>query len=116
MSLSAIAVKDSSVLYGMASIEVDQTETDWHAIRHAFTTFCASQGIPPRLFMEWVGHEDYETMMIYNHYCHSLGGFELDILNAAAERDAADWRGPNLDSKSNQVGSAVTGSERPDVA
>lgn len=42
--------------------------------------------------MEWIGHEDYETMMIYNHY--SPSGFEVDMLNQAIER--CEPGGPNL--------------------
>lgn len=65
--------------------EFVQSDLKWHSIRHAFTTWCAGQGIAPRTFMEWIGHEDWKTMLIYNHF--SPAGFELDVLDAAAEAE-----------------------------
>lgn len=57
----------------------------FHDTRHAWCTWCISNGIPPALVMKWGGWENPETMAIYEHW--RPAGFEVDMLNAAVERE-----------------------------
>ncbi|MGA8218118.1 MAG: site-specific integrase, partial [Solirubrobacterales bacterium] len=42
--------------------------TRFHDLRHTFGTTCAAAGIPLRTIMEWMGHRDIKTTMIYTDY------------------------------------------------
>jgi integrase len=59
------------------------TPLRFHDLRHAFGTWCAMRGIPSYIIEKWCGWADKETMDIYLHYAPA--GFELDLLNAAAQ-------------------------------
>lgn len=59
----------------------------FHDCRHAWCTWCISNGMPPALVMKWGGWEDSKTMAIYEHW--RPAGFEVDMLNAAIERENA---------------------------
>jgi hypothetical protein len=61
------------------------TPITWHDLRHAFGTFLAQSGIPGTTRENGVGGPDKRTMAIYDHY--APGGFELDQLNQAINRD-----------------------------
>lgn len=65
--------------------DVTYTPITWHDLRHAFGTFLAESGIPGSTREKWCGWADKKTMAIYDHY--TPGGFELDQLNAAIQRD-----------------------------
>jgi integrase len=43
----------------------------FHDLRHTFGTTCAAAGIPLRTIMEWMGHKDIKTTMVYAHYAPS---------------------------------------------
>lgn len=49
----------------------------FHDLRHTFGTTCAAAGIPLRTIMEWMGHKDIKTTMIYAHYSPSDQEAEL---------------------------------------
>ncbi len=49
----------------------------FHDLRHTFGTTCAAAGIPLRTIMEWMGHKDIKTTMIYAHYAPSDQEAEL---------------------------------------
>ncbi len=49
----------------------------FHDLRHTFGTTCAAAGIPLRTIMEWMGHKDIKTTMIYSHYSPSDQEAEL---------------------------------------
>ncbi len=49
----------------------------FHDLRHTFGTTCAAAGIPLRTIMEWMGHRDIKTTMIYSHYMPSDREAEL---------------------------------------
>jgi integrase len=49
----------------------------FHDLRHTFGTTCAAAGIPLRTIMEWMGHKDIKTTMIYSHYAPSDQEAEL---------------------------------------
>jgi integrase len=57
----------------------------FHDCRHAWCTWCISNGIPSALVMKWGGWEDPQTMAIYEHW--RPAGFEVDMLNAAVDRE-----------------------------
>jgi integrase len=61
------------------------TPITWHDLRHAFGTFLAESGIPGSTREKWCGWADKKTMAIYDHY--APGGFELDQLNEAIQRN-----------------------------
>jgi integrase len=65
--------------------EAPYVELSFHDCRHAWCTWCISNGIPPQLVMKWGGWEDPETMAIYEHW--RPAGFEVDLLNAAVQRE-----------------------------
>jgi integrase len=65
--------------------DVTYTPITWHDLRHAFGTFLAQSGIPGTTREKWCGWADKRTMAIYDHY--APGGFELDQLNQAINRD-----------------------------
>jgi integrase len=62
-------------------------ELTFHDTRHAWASWCLSSGMPPTAVMKWGGWEDAKTMSIYEHFIPS--GFEVDLLNAAIERESA---------------------------
>jgi integrase len=37
----------------------------FHSFRHTFATRCAAAGVPLRTLQEWLGHRDYQTVLIY---------------------------------------------------
>lgn len=53
----------------------------FHELRHTFGTTCAAAGIPLRTIMEWMGHQDIKTTMIYAHYVP--GEHEADWIRKA---------------------------------
>lgn len=53
----------------------------FHDLRHTFGTTCAAGGIPLRTIMEWMGHKDIKTTMIYAHYSPSER--EADLIEQA---------------------------------
>jgi integrase len=53
----------------------------FHDLRHTFGTTCAAAGIPMRTIMEWMGHKDIKTTMIYAHYSPSER--EADLIERA---------------------------------
>jgi hypothetical protein len=55
--------------------------TTFHDLRHSFATACAMAGVPLRKLMEWMGHADIQTTMIYAHYYPSED--EADMLDQA---------------------------------
>lgn len=55
--------------------------TTFHDLRHSFATTCAMAGVPLRKLMEWMGHADIQTTMIYSHYYPSED--EADMLDKA---------------------------------
>lgn len=38
-----------------------------HSFRHGFCSTCANSGVPERMVMEWLGHQDSEMVRIYYH-------------------------------------------------
>jgi integrase len=58
----------------------------FHDCRHAWCTWCISNGMPSALVMKWGGWEDPQTMAIYEHW--RPAGFEVDMLNEAIRREA----------------------------
>ena len=58
----------------------------FHDCRHAWCTWCISNGMPSALVMKWGGWEDPQTMAIYEHW--RPAGFEVDLMNAVIEREA----------------------------
>jgi len=38
-----------------------------HSFRHYFCSTCANSGVPARMVMEWLGHQDGEMVRIYYH-------------------------------------------------
>jgi integrase len=47
----------------------------WHDLRHTFAARCA--GAPMRTLMEWMGHRDFKTTLIYADYAPSEHEAEL---------------------------------------
>lgn len=65
----------------------DYVALSFHDCRHAWASWCLSNGQAPANVQKWGGWEDAKTMAIYDHFIPS--GFEVDQLNAAVEREAA---------------------------
>lgn len=63
----------------------DYVALSFHDCRHAWASWCLSNGQAPANVQKWGGWEDAKTMAIYDHFIPS--GFEVDQLNAAAERE-----------------------------
>jgi integrase len=43
----------------------------FHDLRHTFAVRCAAAGVPMRTLMEWMGHRDFKTTLIYADYAPS---------------------------------------------
>jgi len=65
----------------------DYVALSFHDCRHAWASWCLSNGQAPANVQKWGGWEDAKTMAIYDHFIPS--GFEVDQLNAAVERESA---------------------------
>jgi integrase len=63
-------------------------EIRFHDLRHTFATSLAASGTPLRAIQEFLGHADLKTTQIYAHYAPA--GWEVDMVNAAFTRPAAD--------------------------
>jgi integrase len=55
----------------------------FHDLRHTFAVRCASAGVPMRTLMEWLGHRDFKTTLIYADYAPS--GHEAELVERAFE-------------------------------
>jgi Phage integrase family len=53
----------------------------FHDLRHTFGTRMAAAGVPMRTLMEWTGHGDLKTTLIYADY--APGSREVDLINRA---------------------------------
>lgn len=67
--------------------EEPYVELTFHDTRHAWAPWCLSNGMPPTAVMEWGGWEDAKTMSIHEHFIPN--GFEVEMLNAAIDRESA---------------------------
>lgn len=54
----------------------DQKRLGWHTLRHTWFTLLLLEGVPIRKAMDWGGHEDMKTTMIYSHM---VPGYDADI-------------------------------------
>jgi len=62
----------------------------FHDLRHTFGTTCAAAGIPLRTIMEWMGHKDIKTTMVYAHYAPSEEEAKLIERAFAADEPITD--------------------------
>jgi integrase len=80
-------------------------ELTFHDTRHAWASWCLSNGMPPTAVMRWGGWEDARTMSVYEHFIPS--GFEVELLDAAVRREAAmiagSSSGPSPDARPRQL-------------
>jgi integrase len=53
----------------------------FHDLRHTFGVRCAAAGVPMRTLMEWMGHRDLKTTLIYADYAPSA--HEAAMIEAA---------------------------------
>jgi len=83
-------------------VEVEVPLFTFHGLRHTFGTRMAAAGVPIRTIMEWMGHRDIQTTMIYSDY--TPGEQEAQMVNRAFTREDASNLLPKL--------SKVQGSER----
>ena len=62
-----------------------------HSFRHCFCSTCANSGVPERMVMEWLGHQDSEMVRIYYHLHDDEARRRmaaLDFLGGAGGRSA----------------------------
>jgi integrase len=64
----------------------------FHDLRHTFGTRMAAAGVPMRTLMEWMGHKDLATTLIYADF--QPGARDAQLVAAAFARGPV--RGPNL--------------------
>lgn len=95
----------------------------FHDLRHTFGTTCAAAGIPLRTIMEWMGHKDIKTTMVYAHYSPSEREADLVEQAFAPERvsdpsellkDTGAQKGLNFESRtpsSDQLRSSRSGTD-----
>lgn len=85
--------------------------TTFHDLRHSFATACAMAGVPLRKLMEWMGHADIQTTMIYAHYYPSED--EADMLDQALGNvlDRGAQKGAQSANSQAQEESSSTGSK-----
>jgi integrase len=60
-----------------------------HSFRHYFCSRCANSGVPERVIMEWLGHQDSEMVRHYYHLCDAESRRQmdgLDLLGSAGKR------------------------------
>jgi integrase len=74
----------------------------FHDLRHTFGTTCAAAGIPLRTIMEWMGHKDIKTTMVYAHYAPSEE--EAQLIERAFASDAISSAEELLDEIGGQSG------------
>lgn len=100
----------------------------FHDLRHTFGTTCAAAGIPLRTIMEWMGHKDIKTTMIYSHY--SPSDQEAELIERAFEpkaitdaddllKEAGGQKGDNPESATanpDQLRSTAPGTDQPESA
>jgi integrase len=63
-----------------------------HSFRHYFCSTCANSGVPERMVMEWLGHQDSEMVRIYYHLHDDEARRRmaaLDFLGGAGGRSAS---------------------------
>lgn len=65
----------------------DYTHLVFHDCRHAWVPWCLASGMQPTALQEFGDWEDLKSLQIYSHYIPS--GFEVDLLNAAVERESS---------------------------
>jgi integrase len=64
-----------------------------HSFRHAFCNTCANAGVPERVLMDWLGHNDAGMIRIYYHLHDKESRKQmnaLDFLGGAGGRSAGD--------------------------
>jgi len=64
-----------------------------HSFRHYFCSTCANNGVPERMVMEWLGHQDSEMVRIYYHLHDEEARRRmaaLDFLGGAGGRSAGE--------------------------
>jgi integrase len=69
----------------------DYVALSFHDTRHAWASWCLMNGMQPRALQEFGGREDLKSLQIYSHFIST--GFEVDLLNAAVERETGVPRG-----------------------
>jgi hypothetical protein len=52
-----------------------------HSFRHYFASTCATSGIPERVAMDWLGHQDSEMVRHYFHLHDDESKRQMDRLN-----------------------------------
>jgi integrase len=83
--------------------------TTFHDLRHSFATACAMAGVPLRKLMEWMGHADIQTTMIYAHYYPSED--EADMLDQALGNVLNKGAQSGAQSAANQAQDEATATE-----
>ena len=52
-----------------------------HSFRHYFSSTCANRGVPERVLMEWLGHQDSEMVRHYYHLHDAESRRQMERLN-----------------------------------
>lgn len=75
----------------LRAAKLDDAHT-FHDLRHTFGTRMAAAGVPIRTLMEWMGHKDLATTLIYADF--APGAQDAQLVASAFARGPV--RGPNL--------------------
>jgi len=67
----------------LRAAKLDDSHT-FHDLRHTFGTRMAAAGVPIRTLMEWMGHRDLKTTLIYADF--APGGQDAQLVAAAFAR------------------------------
>lgn len=71
----------------------------FHDLRHTFGTLCARRGVSMRTLMEWMGHRDLSTTLVYADFAPSTR--EADLLDLAFAADPDETADPRTNSRTN---------------
>jgi hypothetical protein len=60
-----------------------------HSFRHAFTSMCASAGVPERVLMKWLGHQSAEMVSHYYHLHDAEAQRQMRKLDFSGDDDGS---------------------------
>jgi integrase len=58
-----------------------QQNSRLHSFRHYFASICATSGVPERVAMEWLGHQDSEMVQHDFHLHDEESRWQMERLN-----------------------------------
>jgi integrase len=85
------------------------TKVPFHGLRHTYGTVMAEAGTPVRTLQEWMGHQSFQTTLIYADY--TPGEREAEIVERASSGSQSGHKLNSSEHNSDQVDAVGLGSD-----